>query len=132
MIGVAAAGKPAAGSWKEVPATTREKSGTDSRLPYPCSEGVGNPSGQLPEHLPGYQDNADANNVTGNPDIRVPERMKRDEGLHAAEVPKKEDAGRGEKGDQEGNQGEDERTNPVTPMTCSVKDTTTKEEAVEG
>ncbi|KAJ1218818.1 hypothetical protein NDU88_006390 [Pleurodeles waltl] len=58
--------------------------------------------------------------------------MKRDEGLHAAEVPKKEDAGRGEKGDEDGNQGEDERTNSATPKTCSVKDTTMKEEAVEG
>ncbi|KAJ1107288.1 hypothetical protein NDU88_004680 [Pleurodeles waltl] len=115
-----------------VPATTREKSGAESRFPHPCNEreGVRSPGGRIPEPLQGCQDNADAH--TGNPDVRVPEIIRSDEGIQERGVPNKEDAGGGEKGDEDRNQGEAERTTTVNPKTCSVKDTTTKEEGAEG
>ncbi|KAJ1202223.1 hypothetical protein NDU88_006024 [Pleurodeles waltl] len=58
--------------------------------------------------------------------------MKIDEGLHAGEAPKKEDAGGNEEGDEDKNQEGEERTNAETLKTFSVKDTTTKGEAVDG
>ncbi|KAJ1128536.1 hypothetical protein NDU88_006914 [Pleurodeles waltl] len=113
------------------PATTREKSGTESRFPHPCNEraGIGSPGGRTPEPLRGCQDNADA--PTGDPDVRVPEIIKTDEGLLGKEVPNKEDAGGGEGIDEDGNTGDDERTRTTNPKTHSVKNTTTKEEATE-
>ncbi|KAJ1183933.1 hypothetical protein NDU88_000743 [Pleurodeles waltl] len=118
----------------ELPATSRAKSGTESRFSYPCDErdGVGNPSGRIPEPIQGRQDDADAIGVTGNPDIRVPKGMKRDEGLRAARIPGKEDAGGDAERDGEGNQEEEERTPTEKPKTFSVRDTTTNGEATEG
>ncbi|KAJ1089092.1 hypothetical protein NDU88_002245 [Pleurodeles waltl] len=118
----------------EVPATSRAKSGTESRFPYPCDErkGVEYPSGWILGPLQGRQDNVDAIGVTGKPDIRVPKRMKREEGLHARGVLNKEDAGGDKKGDEVGNQEGEERPTPETPKTFSFKDTTMKGEAAEG
>ncbi|KAJ1208162.1 hypothetical protein NDU88_003548 [Pleurodeles waltl] len=44
---------------------------------------------------PGHHDNVDAGNVTGNPDIRVPEGIERVNGLRAGSAEKKENADRG-------------------------------------
>ncbi|KAJ1215848.1 hypothetical protein NDU88_003455 [Pleurodeles waltl] len=76
---------------QELPATSQAKSGTESRFPYPCDEcdGVGNPSGRIPEPLHGCQDDVDAIGVTG----KFPQEMKREDGLRAARSPEKEDAG---------------------------------------
>ncbi|KAJ1139364.1 hypothetical protein NDU88_005739 [Pleurodeles waltl] len=114
-----------------VPATIREKSGAESRFPHPCNEceGVGSPGGRIPESLRGCQDNAGAH--TGNPDVRVPEIIRSDEGLQGERVPNKEDAGGGKEEDEDRNQEEDERTMTASPKTCGVKDTTTKEEGAE-
>ncbi|KAJ1127315.1 hypothetical protein NDU88_005718 [Pleurodeles waltl] len=118
----------------ELPATSRAKSGTESRFPYPCGEsnGVRNPSGRIPAPLQGHQDNADAIGVTGNPDIRVPQGVKRDEGLRVARILEKEDAGRDARRDKEENQEGEERTPTETTKTFSVKDTKTNGEPAEG
>ncbi|KAJ1126711.1 hypothetical protein NDU88_005117 [Pleurodeles waltl] len=116
----------------ELPATSQETSGTESRFSYLCDEcnGIGNPSGRIPEPLKGRQD--DAIGVSGNPDIWVPKRMKRDEGLRVGCVPKKEDAGGDAERDGEGNQEREERGPPEEPKMFSVKDTTMSGEPTEG
>ncbi|KAJ1217600.1 hypothetical protein NDU88_005193 [Pleurodeles waltl] len=103
-----------------LPATTWEKSGTESRFPYPYNEreGVGSPGGRIPEPLRGYLDNADAQ--TGNPDVRVPGIIKTDEGLSEKRVPK-EDAGEGRKKVGDENGGDDERRRTTNPKPCSFK-----------
>ncbi|KAJ1171291.1 hypothetical protein NDU88_003154 [Pleurodeles waltl] len=79
----------------EFPATLWAKSGAESRFssPYDDHDGIGNPSGQIPEFLPRHQDNVDAIEVTGNPDIRVPKEIKSENGLGAGDVQEWEDAG---------------------------------------
>ncbi|KAJ1149419.1 hypothetical protein NDU88_002229 [Pleurodeles waltl] len=118
----------------ELPAPSRAKSGPESRFSYPYDErdGVGNPSGRIPKSLPGHQDNVDAIGVTGNPDIRVPKGMKREDGLRAARALEKEDAGGDAEKDRGRNQEGEQRTPTEKPKTFSVKDTTTNEEAIEG
>ncbi|KAJ1206710.1 hypothetical protein NDU88_002111 [Pleurodeles waltl] len=119
---------------QELPATSQEESGTESRFPFPCNEdaGVRNPSGRIPEPSHGCQDDTDAIGVTGNPDIRVPQEMKRNEGLSAACSPKKEDTGGDERRDGGRNPERTERRPTEETKTLSVKNTTTGKEATEG
>ncbi|KAJ1113650.1 hypothetical protein NDU88_001892 [Pleurodeles waltl] len=118
----------------ELPATSQEESGTESRFPFPCDEdaSVRNPSGRIPEPLHSCQDDTDAIGVTGNPAIRVPQDMKRNEGLRAARSPKKEDAGGDERRDGGRNPERTERKPMEETKTLSVKNTTTGKEATEG
>ncbi|KAJ1217202.1 hypothetical protein NDU88_004797 [Pleurodeles waltl] len=46
---------------------------------------------------PGRHSNVDAGNLTGNPDIRVPERVERENGLRARGAERQENADRGER-----------------------------------
>ncbi|KAJ1197177.1 hypothetical protein NDU88_001039 [Pleurodeles waltl] len=103
---------------------------TESRFSNPCddNDGIGNPSGRIPESLPGHQDNVDAIGVTGNPDIRVPEGMKSEDGLRAACVLEGEDAGGDAKKDGRRNREAEQRPPTEKPKTSSVKDTTMNKE----
>ncbi|KAJ1144849.1 hypothetical protein NDU88_011143 [Pleurodeles waltl] len=118
----------------ELPAPSRAKSGPESRFSYPCDEhdGVGNPSGRIPESLPRHQDNVDTIGVIGNPDIQVPKGMKREDGVRAARALEKEDAGGDAEKNRGRNQEKEQRTPTEKPKTFSVKDTTTNKEAIEG
>ncbi|KAJ1199281.1 hypothetical protein NDU88_003119 [Pleurodeles waltl] len=73
----------------DVPATLKTESGTESRFSYPS------------DALSGHHDNTDAACLAGNPDIRVPEALKVDDGLHAGRVAAEGDAG-GEKEKEKG------------------------------
>ncbi|KAJ1175828.1 hypothetical protein NDU88_001113 [Pleurodeles waltl] len=80
----------------EFPSTSRAKSGTESRFSNPCDnhDGIGNPSGRIHDSLSGHHDNEDAISFTGNPDIRVPEGLKSEDGLRAGGALEGEDVGR--------------------------------------
>ncbi|KAJ1182249.1 hypothetical protein NDU88_007443 [Pleurodeles waltl] len=58
----------------DVPATVRTESGTESRFSL------------LADALSGRHSNIDAASLAGNPDIRVPETVKTDDGLRARRV----------------------------------------------
>ncbi|KAJ1171292.1 hypothetical protein NDU88_003155 [Pleurodeles waltl] len=60
--------------------------------PYDDHNGIRNPSGRIHEFLPRHQDNVDAIDETGNPDIRVPKEIKSEDGLRAGDAPEGEDA----------------------------------------
>ncbi|KAJ1152263.1 hypothetical protein NDU88_005039 [Pleurodeles waltl] len=66
----------------DVPATVRAESGTESRFSL------------LADARTGRHSNMDAACLAGNPDIRVPETVKRDDGLRAARVGEEGDAER--------------------------------------
>ncbi|KAJ1089035.1 hypothetical protein NDU88_002188 [Pleurodeles waltl] len=72
-------------SWElEFPATSQVESGTESRFSDPYEndhKDIGNPGGRIPDSLPEHHGDEDAITITGNPDIRVPGVMKRDNGL---------------------------------------------------
>ncbi|KAJ1170555.1 hypothetical protein NDU88_002430 [Pleurodeles waltl] len=114
-----------------VPATRREESGAGSRFPHLHneSEGLGSPGGWIPEAQHGCQGNADAH--TGNPDVRVPEVIRSEEGLPRRGIPIKEDAGGREEEDEIRNEEENELTTTASPKTCGAKATTTMEEGTE-
>ncbi|KAJ1180335.1 hypothetical protein NDU88_005557 [Pleurodeles waltl] len=62
------------------PATSRTESGTESRFSIPC------------DALSGRHSNNNATCFTGNPDIRVPEALKVDDGLRARRALEARDA----------------------------------------
>ncbi|KAJ1103602.1 hypothetical protein NDU88_001023 [Pleurodeles waltl] len=79
----------------EFPATSRVTSGTESRFSDPYKKDlndIGNPGGWIPDSLAEHHGDEDAITITGNPDIRVPEVVKRDNGLHALGALGEEDA----------------------------------------
>ncbi|KAJ1140041.1 hypothetical protein NDU88_006402 [Pleurodeles waltl] len=73
----------------DVPASLKTESGTESRFSFPSVA------------LSGRHDNTDAACLTGNPDNRVPEALKVDDGLRAARVAAEGDA-EGEKEKEKG------------------------------
>ncbi|KAJ1114743.1 hypothetical protein NDU88_002974 [Pleurodeles waltl] len=60
------------------------------------TEDIGNPDTRIPVHVPGKQTEEDAIAIPGNPDIRVPEEVEREDGLRARSALLKEDAKEGE------------------------------------
>ncbi|KAJ1208264.1 hypothetical protein NDU88_003650 [Pleurodeles waltl] len=77
----------------ETPATLHVKAGTECRPPETYernNENIGNPEEWIPDPLPAIQGEEDARDITGNPDIRVPEVLERDNGLNARRVRKRE------------------------------------------
>ncbi|KAJ1127905.1 hypothetical protein NDU88_006298 [Pleurodeles waltl] len=70
----------------DVPATVRTESGTVSQFSLHG------------DALPGHHGNVDTTSLTGNPDIRVPDAVKIEDGLRAQRVvEEEEDAKRAEK-----------------------------------
>ncbi|KAJ1155614.1 hypothetical protein NDU88_008343 [Pleurodeles waltl] len=65
----------------DVPATLKTELGTESRFSFPS------------DALSGRHDNTDAACLAGNPDIRIPEALKVDDGLRAVRVAAEGDAG---------------------------------------
>ncbi|KAJ1080157.1 hypothetical protein NDU88_000377 [Pleurodeles waltl] len=94
-----------------------------------CVKGM---CGRTPEALSSHQDNVDVIRVTGNPDIRVPEGMKTEDGLRAAPTLEEEDAGADVRKDERRNREGEQRPPTEKPKTSTVKDTTTNEEVPEG
>ncbi|KAJ1143447.1 hypothetical protein NDU88_009756 [Pleurodeles waltl] len=117
----------------EFPATSRVTSGTESRFPNPCDDhdGIGNPSGRIPDSQSGHHGNEDAISFTGNPDIRVPERLKRDDGLRAGGALEEEDAGEDVSGEKRRNREPERRPPTEEPKNSSVNDNTTRLEVPE-
>ncbi|KAJ1099565.1 hypothetical protein NDU88_004665 [Pleurodeles waltl] len=71
------------------------KSGTESRFSEPCDSDhndIGNRDGRIPHSVPKHHGDEDAIAVTGNPDIRVPDIVKRDNRLRAQGALGAEDA----------------------------------------
>ncbi|KAJ1138548.1 hypothetical protein NDU88_004929 [Pleurodeles waltl] len=68
-----------------MPATGVTESGTVSRFSF------------MDDAPPGYHGNIDADKLPGNPDIRVPERVERENGLRARGAERQENADRGER-----------------------------------
>ncbi|KAJ1177137.1 hypothetical protein NDU88_002399 [Pleurodeles waltl] len=56
------------------------------------TEDIGNPDDRIPVFLPGQQTEEDAITIPGNPDIRVPDGIKREDGLRARGALGREDA----------------------------------------
>ncbi|KAJ1152558.1 hypothetical protein NDU88_005333 [Pleurodeles waltl] len=106
----------------------------ESRFSNPCddNDGIRNPSRRIPKTLPGHQDNRDAIDVTGNPDIQVPEGIKSDDGLLAGRALEGEDAGGDARKDGRRNRKGEQRPLTEKPKTSSVMDTTTNKEVPEG
>ncbi|KAJ1191300.1 hypothetical protein NDU88_000616 [Pleurodeles waltl] len=99
----------------ETPATLHVNAGTECRPPETCERDYGhirNPEERIPDPLPaiqGEEGEEDASAITGNPDIRVPEGLERDNGLNARralliESAEGEDAEEGDAKKKEGRQ----------------------------
>ncbi|KAJ1083625.1 hypothetical protein NDU88_003782 [Pleurodeles waltl] len=59
------------------------------RFSEPCesdNKDIGNLDERIPDPLPEHHGDEDAIAITGNPDIRVPDVIERDNGLHAQRV----------------------------------------------
>ncbi|KAJ1079905.1 hypothetical protein NDU88_000129 [Pleurodeles waltl] len=106
----------------------------ESRFPNPCDDhdGIGNQSGRIPDSLSEHHGNEDVISFTGNLDIRVPERLKRDDGPCAGGTLEEEDAGEDASGEKRRNQEPERRPTTEEPKNSSVKDATTREEVPEG
>ncbi|KAJ1093379.1 hypothetical protein NDU88_006480 [Pleurodeles waltl] len=83
------------------PATSHIKPGAECRSTDPCghdNKDIGNPDGRIPEHIPEGHRDGETIAITGNPDIRVPDIVKRDDGLRTRRAFTTKDA---EEGDAE-------------------------------
>ncbi|KAJ1086343.1 hypothetical protein NDU88_006463 [Pleurodeles waltl] len=94
----------------DVPATVRTESGTESRFSL------------LADALSGRHGNIDAACLAGNPDIRVPETVKTDDGLRAARVVDERDAERHKEGTKEGPEKTEGRPTTREPRKPVVQD----------
>ncbi|KAJ1143116.1 hypothetical protein NDU88_009427 [Pleurodeles waltl] len=73
----------------ESPATSHVKPATESRFSEPCksdNKDIGNPDERIHDSLPEHYGDEDAIALTGNLDIRVPDVIERDNGLHTQRV----------------------------------------------
>ncbi|KAJ1104321.1 hypothetical protein NDU88_001733 [Pleurodeles waltl] len=89
---------------------------------------VAQPDGRIPDSVPEHHGDEDAIAVTGNPDIRVPDVMKKDNGLRAAHALGAEDAKkdavekRGRKSVRSGRPEEEEEKNSSTGDAATGKE----------
>ncbi|KAJ1085441.1 hypothetical protein NDU88_005573 [Pleurodeles waltl] len=106
----------------------------ESRFSNPCDDhdGIGNPSGRIPDSLSGRHDNEDATSLTGNPDIRVPEGLKSEDGLHGGGAFVGEDAEGDERTEKRRNWEAERRPATEELKTSSVKDTAANAEVPDG
>ncbi|KAJ1126648.1 hypothetical protein NDU88_005055 [Pleurodeles waltl] len=115
----------------EFPATSRVTSGTESRFPdpYDDQDDIGNPGGRIPNSLSEHHGDEDAISFPGNPDIRVSEGMKRNDGLRAHGTLEEEDAGEDVSGERRRKREPERRPPTEEPKNSSVKDNATREES---
>ncbi|KAJ1214852.1 hypothetical protein NDU88_002463 [Pleurodeles waltl] len=87
------------------PTTSNIESGADCRSADSCgheSKDIGNPDGRIPEHIPARSREEEPIAEAGNPDIRVRDSVKREDGLRARRTFKTRDAeeGRRQRGER--------------------------------
>ncbi|KAJ1208736.1 hypothetical protein NDU88_004119 [Pleurodeles waltl] len=117
------------------PTTSNIKPGAERRSTDRCrheNNDIGNPDGRIPEHIPARCRDGETITEARNPDIRVPDSVKRDNGLRAQRAVKTRDAEEGDTGGGERKETVHEQTPTEEQTNTGQEDTATGQDGPKG
>ncbi|KAJ1136776.1 hypothetical protein NDU88_003190 [Pleurodeles waltl] len=117
---------------EDSPTTYNTESGAECRSADAFeheSKDIGNPDGRIPEHLPKRSREEEIITEAGNPDIWVPDRLKREDGLRAHRALETENAEEGEERGDETREVDGRRTPMEVQTSTGLEDTATGQDS---